>query len=130
MTDDGPLRFVAECCEALDVELSDLLGKDKSVPRLVQARHAIVWATRERFAGLSWSKLGRLLKRDHSTLMHSAWVFADALQGGAAWALAMRTELEGKVTPLEGLETILESLCARTGLELSGAIEINGGEGA
>lgn len=127
MTEESHRKFLDECCDALEVQLHDVLGKSKTVLRIVRARQAITWAMHERLPGASWPKLARVLLRDHSTLMHAAGRFARALDSGAEWAVTMRAELEGRVAPLVGLESALDSLRSCAGIEMVGAVEFEFG---
>ncbi|HYQ04343.1 MAG TPA: hypothetical protein VER96_36975 [Polyangiaceae bacterium] len=103
-------QYLDSCCEALRLELHELLGKGRAVERVVLSRQAITWAMKDRFPSLSWPQLGRLLLRDHSTAMYSAAKFARALESGARWAIEMRAALQGYVAPLADLESPLDSL--------------------
>jgi hypothetical protein len=111
----------------LGVQLHDVLGKAKSVTRIVQARQAVTWAMHEQLQGASWGKMAGVLLRDHTTLMYSAGRFAKALESGSEWALTMRAELDGRVAPLVGLETALDSLRSCPGIDLSTAVEFEFG---
>ncbi len=124
---DEHRAYLDECCAALGVQLHDVLGKGRSIPRIVQARQAITWAMHENLAGSSWGKLAAVLLRDHTTLMYSAGQFAKALESGADWAFGMRAELIGKTAPLAGLETALDSLRSCVGIDLSGAVDFDFG---
>ncbi len=124
MTDSRHAAFLDECCDALGVQLHEVLGKGRAVPTVVHARQAITWALHDSYPELSWPKLGKLLKRDHSTLMHSAAQFAKGLHARAEWALSMRAELSGKTVPLVGLEGPLDSLRSCPGIDLSTALDV------
>ncbi len=126
MIDSRHTAYLDDCCEALGVQLHEVLGKDKDkeAKRAVQARKAIAWAIRDRHPGLSWSDIGELLKRDHSTMMYSAAVFRRAVAAGAEWAVEMRALLTGRAAPLPGLETALDSLRSCAGIDLAGAVEL------
>lgn len=109
-SESGHRQFLDECLDALELELHELLGKGRSVERIVRSRQAITWALKDRFPSLSWPKLGKLLLRDHTTAMYSAAKFARALDRGERWAIELRAELEGSVAPLADLESPLDSL--------------------
>lgn len=108
-------EFLDDCCAALGISLRELVGKEKhgAVLHVVKARKAAAWAMRDRFPELSYSMLGRLLKRDHTTVMYSVNGFAAALRAGESWAATLAARLPGSQREiLVGLETALESLMA------------------
>lgn len=53
--------------EALDVSVSVLTGRNRT-PKVVQLRQAAMWLLRQ--TGLSSTAIGRLLNRDHSTVLY------------------------------------------------------------
>jgi len=125
--DSRHTAFLDQCCDALGVQLHEVLGKGKSVQRIVRARQAITWAMHEQLPGASWSKLARVLMRDHTTLMYSGGRFSRALEAGAEWAITLRAELQGRVAPLVGLESALDSLRSCPGIDLSTAVDFEFG---
>lgn len=60
-------------CKAAGVSVKHIESKDRS-PCFVQARHA-VWYVAHTHMGYSFSLLGELYKRDHSTIMHGVRKF-------------------------------------------------------
>lgn len=118
--------FLDSCCEALGIELHELLGKAKSasVIHVVRARKAIAWAARERFPELTYPRLGKLLKRDHSTIMYSVNRFASALKSGEPWATQLAGRIPGRSEALAELESPLDSLRRCAAIDLSNAVEM------
>lgn len=118
-TDDRYMRFMLDCCERQQVELADVLGRSNESGPVMHARHAMGWLLRGRF-GLSYPHLGRVLCRDHTTVMNSAKKFAAALERCDAWAVEI-IELCGTAgrtaLPLEGPLDSLRS--CTTGIELA-----------
>jgi len=124
MITDEHRTYLDGCCEALGVQLHEVLGKTRSVQHIVHARQAATWAVHDRYPDLSWSKLGKLLKRDHTTLMYSAGQFAKARHAGAEWAIEFGALLAGKVAPLSGLESPFDTLRSCPGIDLSDAVDM------
>ncbi len=124
MIDSRHTAYLDDCCDALGVQLHEVLGKARNVESIVRARQAITWAMHERLPGASWGKLAGVLLRDHTTLMYSGGRFARALASGKDWAVEMEALLTGRVAPLAGLETALDSLRSCAGIDLAGAVDV------
>ena len=112
-------RFIEDCCAALEVEPSDVLGACRESGPVMQARHALGWLLRERF-GLSYPHMGRVLGRDHTTVMASVKKFALALSAGEGWAREIASRAGMVDRKVEGIEGPLESLryCREVAIEL------------
>lgn len=54
--------------EACDIPLDVLLGQSREA-WIVEARQGLMWVLRKRL-GLSYPEIGRVMKRDHATVMH------------------------------------------------------------
>lgn len=122
-TDERYRAFMADCCRALEVELEDVLGSRRESGPVMNARHAMGWLLRERY-GLSYPHMGRVLRRDHTTVMHSVKKFALALEARQRWAVTI-AGLAGCVgramLELEGPLDSLRSCSAGIELEAVGA---------
>lgn len=63
------MEVVCQVAAANELELSDLRGPSRT-KRLVEVRGLAAAAAREA-TDVSWPQLGRILNRDHSTLIHA-----------------------------------------------------------
>lgn len=67
IAEDEPIESLLTRIGArLGVPLSDVMGRSQE-PRIANARHVGYWALRLR--GYSYPTIGRLMERDHSTVM-------------------------------------------------------------
>lgn len=117
--------FIDFCCRALEVERSEILSIDKSVPHILQARQFIAWALRDRW-NLSYPHLGRLLQRDHTTMRSSVRKVSNALEARERWALECVAACEVVPSQTIEIEAPLDSLrwCGETSaLELDIAFD-------
>jgi hypothetical protein len=126
--DERHRAYLADCCVAFGLELHEVLGKHKTradTP-VTRARKAIAWALRVRFQDISYPMIGRILHRDHSTIMWAVDTFKAALEGNEGWAVELSGRLFGPAHPrLVGLESPLDSLrsCSAV-IDLSGAVDM------
>ena len=66
--DPTSLSLAEDWCEACGVTMDDMRGKSRQRP-VVEARQALMWLLHHR-AGLTYGAIGRLLSRDHTTVIH------------------------------------------------------------
>lgn len=64
-----PRRIVAEVAAAHGMKPKDILGARRSRP-FVTARHAVICALADN-TGLSLAGIGRLINKDHTTVLHA-----------------------------------------------------------
>lgn len=83
---------------ALEVDPDEVIGKSRAGVQLVEARQAIVWLLRQRFR-LSYPQLGRLLDRDHTTMMASDRKVARAVSNREAWILDILDRCDAPAAP-------------------------------
>ena len=127
-SDERYTRFIADCCEALAVDVDDVRGRNREAGAVMQARFLLIYLLRKTYR-LSYPQLGRLLNREHTTCMHHDRKFAALLAKGdqdAVWAMG---RVAGVAKPLAGLERPLDSLryCGvDDGLEIELATEAVG----
>jgi hypothetical protein len=125
VSDERHRRYFDDCCLAIGVTLGEVLEKRRDQAHIVCARKALAWAMREQFPGeASYPVIGRLMRRDHTTVMHSVSEFRQALSGQAEWATKLRVALTGERAPAVGLESPLDTLRSCPGIDLSGAVEM------
>jgi chromosomal replication initiator protein len=60
--------LLARVCEHFEITMTELLSKDRHA-HIADARHVAAWLLRE--TGLSYPSIGKVLERDHTTIMHS-----------------------------------------------------------
>lgn len=125
--DERHRAYLADCCVAFGVEAHEVLGKRKTRADVdvTRARKAIAWALRARFDDISYPTIGRIMRRDHSTIMYSVESFTLALAARKPWALELSGRIFGTAqAPLAGLESPLDSLRRCAGIDLSAAVEM------
>jgi hypothetical protein len=108
-SDERYERFIADVCEALQVDVDDVRGRCREAGVVMLTRFLLVYLLRKTYK-LSYPKLGRLMKRDHSTCRHHDREFARRLERGdedAMWAMG---RIAGVGEPLAALERPLDSL--------------------
>lgn len=64
-----PRRIIAEVAAAHGMKPKDILGRRRSKP-FVTARHAVICALADN-TGLSLAGIGRLINKDHTTVLHA-----------------------------------------------------------
>lgn len=109
-SDESHRIIILNCCSRLGVEATDVLQARRDSRVLVRARQFIAWYLRERYE-LSFPHIGRLMNRDHTTVIHSVRKVRAALAARERWAFASKAvcwpEVESSPVPLE---TALDSL--------------------
>lgn len=68
--------IITHAAEVTEVSRENILGKSR-VKKLAQIRHAICLVCREQ--GYSFTQIGAVMGRDHTTIVHSAKVARDAI---------------------------------------------------
>jgi hypothetical protein len=102
-----------------------VLEKRRDQRFVVHARKALAWAMRAKFGDeASYPVIGRLMKRDHSTVMYSIAEFSAALGANAAWAIELKWRLRTEAVNAVGLESPLDTLRSCPGIDLAGALEM------
>lgn len=66
--------LVAAVAAESGIPADDLLGRRRQ-PRVARARHLLCWCARDRL-GWSYPKIGRVLGRDHTTVLHAVRMVA------------------------------------------------------
>lgn len=66
---DFTLALIAEVAAKHDVTVEDILSASRQ-NRIVQARREAIWVVRNARPALSYPALGRIFRRDHSTVMY------------------------------------------------------------
>jgi len=108
-SDERYARFIAECCEALEVSVEDVLGRSREAGPVMMARFLLTHVLRKTY-GLSYPQLARLLKRDHTTCIHADRKFAALIESGDRHAKAALALVAAMNRPLQGIEGPLDSL--------------------
>ena len=96
-----PKVVISLVAEAFGLEPADLTGTGRS-RRVVTARHAAMYALRLGHPDMSSVEIGRLMSKDHSTVLHAlAKMESEAdkrpwLISKIAWALERAAEIESK----------------------------------
>lgn len=62
------MAVVSAWCDETGFTLKQLQGPGKG-PRLIAARHGLMWVLRRRL-GMSYTEIGLALRRHHTTVMH------------------------------------------------------------
>ena len=89
ITANSVASFVLKCCAAWDIKPELLLGKGRSYQEVVAARKAMAWLLRQSPWCLSYPRIGRVLERDHTSVMHLVSTFDDAMQNGEGWVFEL-----------------------------------------
>lgn len=64
---------IDRCCEHFSITKREIIHKKRS-QRIALIRQAVYYVMRHRL-GMSWSEIGRVLDRDHTSVMHGArWI--------------------------------------------------------
>ena len=116
---------LVDWCLALEVDPDEVIGKSRAGVQLVEARQAIVWLLRQRFR-LSYPQLGRILDRDHTTMISSDRKVARAVLNREAWILDILERVEHSLAPRLELESPLETL-RRCSIPEQGKLELAAG---
>lgn len=96
--------FAHKCCLSWGVPFALITGGRRNDPAVVQARKALAWMLRRQFEGASYPALGRILQRDHTSVISGERAFQRALDAGEPWALQALREASqqvAKVVPNE-----------------------------
>lgn len=75
---DAAFDFI---CETYDVTRDTLIGRRRT-RSIAEARHHLMWILRV-VLGLSLPRIGSLLERDHTTIIHGVRKHAERMAGGA-----------------------------------------------
>lgn len=110
------LDFMISCCVALEVDIEDVIAPGKKCRPVVEARQFIAWALRDRWR-LSFPHLGRLLNRDHTTMIASVRKVQRAQDSREPWALQCAETCAVLARGEVQVETALESLSAMGAVE-------------
>jgi len=94
--------IVAICADVFDVTVKDIYEHDRR-RHMVKPRRAVIYIATKHFPDLSASKLGALLKRDHSTVLHSLRT-ADQLMADDPDFSAMVGAIEQRIAHLSAAE--------------------------
>ena len=62
-------NIIGKIVESYNVEIKDILG-DKRNQELILPRHMIMYLLKKE-AGLSFPKIGKIMKRDHTSVIHA-----------------------------------------------------------
>lgn len=108
-SDERYVSFIIDCAVELEVTIDDVVTRGKGDRGINEARQLIAWALRERYR-LSFPHIGRLLNRDHTTIMVATRKVQRALDDRAGWAVRGISAVN--VAPAQSLqiETALETL--------------------
>jgi len=118
-SDDRYARFIADFCQALELNVDDVLGRCREAGPVMLARFALTYLLRERFR-LSYPALGRILKRDHTTCINSRQKFSRMLANNDRFAIEVMRKTGGVGVPMLDLEGPLDTLRRCTaGIELA-----------
>lgn len=101
--------FMVSCCDALEVDIEDVIATDKKVRYVVEVRQFLSWAFRNRWR-LSFSHIGRLMNRDHTTVMSSVRKVQCAINARKPWALQLEATCNTYLRGGLEVESALESL--------------------
>ena len=108
-SDQRYVRFIVDCCEALEVDPEDVLGTSRERGPVMEARFLLTYLLRSTFQ-LSYPAIARVMCRlDHTTSMHADRSFKRLLEKSDPRARAALARVAG-VTKLAGLERPLDSL--------------------
>lgn len=72
-------KAIYEICEKHDVSKKDLLGRSR-LPNIVRARHGLMQHMHFNL-GMSYSKIGRMMERDHTSVMHACKKISGEISG-------------------------------------------------
>jgi hypothetical protein len=81
--DNPGTTALAACCTALGVDPA-VMVTDCRTNRVTRARQITAWVLRSQYAQ-SYPEIGRILGRDHSTVMHAVHRVQEALDDGDPW---------------------------------------------
>lgn len=87
------LEHCTECCEVLGVTFYDVLAHRRDSSLVRQVRFALGWMLRARFR-MSYPHIGRILDRDHTTIMQGSKKFSRAIAGRERWAHELNERLK------------------------------------
>jgi len=71
-------RIIADCAEEFGISVKDLLGNSR-VNHIVMARRKAAWIFYQR-GTMSYQQIGRLLNKDHSTIIHAVQKYQKSLE--------------------------------------------------
>ena len=71
-------RIIAECAEEFGITVKDILGNSR-VNHIVMARRKAAWIFYQR-GTMSYPQIGRLLNKDHSTIIHAVKKYQQSLE--------------------------------------------------
>ena len=103
---------LARAVKALDCSLDDILAGSK-LKTISQHRQAICYILRTT-TGASFSELGIVMQRDHTTIRSSCLAFAKALENGMTWATdLLAVWRNSKAEPVDSRHGLVRALCER-----------------
>ena len=71
-------RIIADCAEEFGIRVKDILGNSR-VNHIVMARRKAAWIFYQR-GTMSYPQIGRLLNKDHSTIIHAVKKYQESLE--------------------------------------------------
>jgi chromosomal replication initiation ATPase DnaA len=71
-------RIIADCAKEFGISVEDLLGNSR-VNHIVMARRKAAWIFYQR-GTMSYQQIGRLLNKDHSTIIHAVQKYQKSLE--------------------------------------------------
>lgn len=90
--------FAQKCCLSWGVPFEQLRAHRRDDQGIIRARKALAWMIRKQFgSSVSYPQIGRILDRDHQTIMYGAKGFQRALDSGEPWAMQALREASQQV---------------------------------
>lgn len=82
-------EYVFERCRAWGSDVETVVfSRRRDMSEIINARKALCWLLRTEFR-LSYPRIGKLVMRDHTTVIHHVRAFQSAFDAGEAWALEL-----------------------------------------
>lgn len=75
-------QLIGDVAGAFSVDPVELFEPSRSMKSVADARHVVAWAVRHWVPKPSFPEIGKMLNRDHTTIMHAVRRIDEAIQSG------------------------------------------------